>query len=106
MRNEWPGIGFEANDNWNSAIDTLTIQQGKSLDFARDDNGAKRNQNSAALLLFMRRTNPFEPLEPIEPAPPLSQTIKGRPAPRANPEPQKKQSTSGLLLLLYDFQLL
>ena len=28
--------------------------------------------DSAVLLLFMRRTNPFEPLEPIEPAEPLS----------------------------------
>ena len=35
----------------------------------------------------MRRTTPFEP---IEPAKPLSQTIKGCPAPWANPEPQKK----------------
>ena len=42
---------------------------------------------SAALLIFMRRTNPFEPFEPIEPAPPLSSPIKGRHAPRANPEP-------------------
>ena len=30
---------------------------------------AKRYQTSAALLIFMRRTTPFEPLEPIEPAP-------------------------------------
>ena len=30
------------------------------------------------------------PFEPIEPAEPLSQTIKGCPAPRANLEPQKK----------------
>ena len=35
----------------------------------------------------MRRTTPFEPIEPAEP---LLQTIKERPAPRANPEPQKK----------------
>ena len=32
-------------------------------------------------------TFPIEPIEPIEPAPPLSQTIKGHHAPRANPEP-------------------
>ena len=38
---------------------------------------AKRCQNSAALLIFMRRTNPFEPFEPIEPAEPLSRAIKG-----------------------------
>ena len=36
----------------------------------------------------MRRTIPAEPVEPIEriePAEPLSQIIKGRHAPRANP---------------------
>ena len=36
----------------------------------------------------MRRTIPveaIEPVEPIEPAEPLSQIIKGRHAPRANP---------------------
>ena len=48
------------------------------------DNGAKRYQNSAALLIFMRRTTPVEPLEPAEP---LSHAIKGRYAPWANPEP-------------------
>ena len=42
----------------------------------------------------MRRTTPFEPIEPTEP---LSQTIKGGLAPRANleplnPEPQKKNA--------------
>ena len=42
---------------------------------------------SAALLIFMRRTNPVEPVEPVEPSKPLSPVIKGRPAPRANPEP-------------------
>ena len=36
----------------------------------------------------MRRTNPFEPYEPVESAEPLSHVIKGRPAPRANPEPR------------------
>ena len=38
----------------------------------------------AALLYFMRRTTPVDPIEPAEP---LSPAIKGRPAPRANPEP-------------------
>ena len=47
---------------------------------------AKRCQNSAALLIFMRRTNPFEPFEPIEPAEPLSRAIKGGNATRADPE--------------------
>ena len=36
---------------------------------------------SAVLLIFMRRTNPFEPVEPTEPAEPLSHTIKGRKVP-------------------------
>ena len=39
--------------------------------------------NSAALLIFMRRTIPIEPIEPIEPAEPLSHAIKGQHAPRA-----------------------
>ena len=64
-----------------------TVLQGRSLGCARDDNGAKRYQNSAALLIFMRRTIPVEPLEPIEPAEPLSHAIKGRYASWANPEP-------------------
>ena len=38
---------------------------------------AKRYQNSAALLIFMRRTTPVEPSEPVEPAEPLSHAIKG-----------------------------
>ena len=66
----------------NSEIGTLTVLQGRSLGYARDD-GAKRYQNFAALLIFTRRTTPAEPFEPIEPAPPLSQTIKGRPEGRA-----------------------
>ena len=36
--------------------------------------------------IFMRRTTPVEPSEPVEPAEPLSLTIKGHPAPWANPE--------------------
>ena len=40
--------------------------------------------------IFMRRTNPFEPLEPAEP---LSHAIKGRSAPRANPEVDSLLST-------------
>ena len=34
----------------------------------------------------MRRTTPALPVESTEPAPPLSQTIEGQHAPRANPE--------------------
>ena len=65
----------------------LTVLQGESLDYARDDDGAKRYQNSAALHYFLRRTFPAEPVEPIEPAEPLSHTIKGQHAPRATPDP-------------------
>ena len=36
---------------------------------------AKRYQNSAALLIFMRRTTPVEPFEPIEPVEPLEPVI-------------------------------
>ena len=50
----------------NSAIGTLTVLQGRSLGYARDD-GAKRYQNFAALLIFMRRTTPALPIEPAEP---------------------------------------
>ena len=34
----------------------LTVLQERSLGYARDDDGAKRYLNSAALLIFMRRT--------------------------------------------------
>ena len=56
----------------NSAIGTLTVLQGRSLGYARDD-GAKRYQNFAALLIFMRYTTPALPIEPAEP---LSNAIK------------------------------
>ena len=54
----------------NSAIGTLTVLQGRSLGYARDD-GAKRYQNFAALLIYTI------PALPIEPAEPLSNAIKG-----------------------------
>ena len=57
----------------NSAIGTLTVLRGRSLGYARD-NGAKRYQNFAALLIFMRRATPALPIEPAEP---LSNAIKG-----------------------------
>ena len=57
----------------NSAIGTLTVLQGRSLGYARDD-GEKRYQNFAALLIFMRRTTPALPIEPAEP---LLNAIKG-----------------------------
>ena len=66
----------------NSAIGTLTVLQGRSLGYARDD-GAKRYQNFAALLIFMRYTTPALPIEPDEP---LSRTIKGQHATRAKVE--------------------
>ena len=59
----------------------LTVLQGGYLDYARDDDGAKRYQNSAALHYFLRRTFPAEPIEP------LSHAIKGQHAPRATPDP-------------------
>ena len=65
----------------------LTVLQGGSLDYARDDDGAKRYQNSAALHYFLRRTFPPALVEPIEPAEPLSHAIKGQHAPRATPDP-------------------
>ena len=65
----------------------LTVLQGGSLDYARDDDGAKRYQNSAALHYFLRRTFPAEAVEPIEPAEPLSHAIKGQHAPRSTPDP-------------------
>ena len=45
----------------------MSVLQGGSLDYARDDNGAKRYQNSAALLIFMRRTTPLNPLNLLNP---------------------------------------
>ena len=59
----------------NSEIGTLTVLQGRSLGYARDD-GVKRYQNFAALLIFMRRTIPALPIEPPEP---LLHAIKGNP---------------------------
>ena len=47
----------------------------------------------------MRRTDPFEPFEPVEPveptepAEPLLHVIKGRYAPRANPNPSHQSLT-------------
>ena len=48
----------------------------------------------AALLIFMRRTSPFEPLEPIEPAPPLSNVIKGQHAHGLSPNLYIQQKES------------
>ena len=58
------------------------------------DDGAKRYQNSAALLIFMRRTFPAEPVEPTEPAEPLSHAITGRHVQRANFESNTKTPSS------------
>ena len=49
--------------------------------YARNDDGAKRYQNAAALHHFC--TDPFEPAEPAEL---LSNAIKGQHAHGANPE--------------------
>ena len=45
-------LGFEASGDRNSANGTLTILQERSLGYARDDDGAKRYQSSAALPYF------------------------------------------------------
>jgi hypothetical protein len=55
----------------------MSVLPYRFLGYARNDDGAKRYQNSAAPHYFLRCTNPFEPVEPIEPAEPLSFTIKG-----------------------------
>ena len=47
----------------------MSVLQYRFLGYARNDDSAKRYQNSAALHYYLRRTNPFEPVEPIEPAP-------------------------------------
>ena len=41
--------GLEASGDWSSAVTALTVLQGGSLGYARDDDDAKRYQNSAAL---------------------------------------------------------
>ena len=53
MTSDW---GLKANGDCNSAISELTVLQGRSLGCARDDDGAKRYQNSAALHYYLRRT--------------------------------------------------
>ena len=52
----------------------MSVLQYRFLGYARNDDSAKRYQNSAALHYYLRRTNPFEPIEPAES---LSFTIKG-----------------------------
>ena len=74
------------SDNERSAIEISRLRP--------SDDGAKRYQNSAALLIFMRRTTPVEPIEPIEPAEPLSHAIKGRHVSGANPLSISKQQTT------------
>ena len=52
----------------------MSVLQYRFLGYARNDDSAKRYQNSAALHYYLRRTNSFEPIEPAEL---LSFTIKG-----------------------------
>ena len=52
----------------------MSVLQYRFLGYARNDDSAKRYQNSAAPHYFLRCTNPVEPVEPAEP---LSFTIKG-----------------------------
>ena len=44
----------------------MSVLQYRFLGYARNDDSAKRYQNSAALHYDLRRTNPFEPFEPVE----------------------------------------
>ena len=66
-------------------IKAMSVLQYRFLGYARNDDSAKRYQNSAALHYYLRRTNPFEAVEPTEPAL-LFRSIKGQHAPWANPE--------------------
>ena len=50
----------------------MSVLQYRFLGYARNDDSAKRYQNSAALHYYLQRTNPFEPVEPTEPAESLS----------------------------------
>ena len=50
----------------------MNVLQYRFLGYARNDDSAKRYQNSAALHYYLRRTNPFEFVEPTEPAESLS----------------------------------
>ena len=50
----------------------MSVLPYRFLGYARNDDSAKRYQNSAALHYYLRRTNPFEPVEPTEPAESLS----------------------------------
>ena len=52
----------------------MSVLQYRFLGYARNDDSAKRYQNSVALHYYLRRTNLFEPIEPAEL---LSFTIKG-----------------------------
>ena len=55
------------------------------LGYARDDDGAKRCQNSAALSMIMRRTAPAEPAEPAEPVEPVPSLSQGAARPVDEP---------------------
>ena len=77
-KNRWPGAASHV---------AMSVLQGGSLDYARDDDSAKRYQNSAALHYFCAvppfRISHFEFLIQAK----LSFTIKWQHAPRANPIP-------------------
>ena len=75
-KTRWPGAASHV---------AMSVLQGGSLDYARDDDSAKRYQNSAALHYFCAvppfRISHFEFLIQAK----LSFTIKWQHAPRANP---------------------
>ncbi len=70
----------------NSASSRQSIPCPSGTPFFKGGRALRLFQYSAALLIFMRRTDFLEPFEPIEPDEPLSRAIKGRPAPQAYPE--------------------
>ena len=68
-----------------SAYVILTVVPWRPLGCARDDDGAKRCQNSAALSMIMRRTAPAEPAEPAEPVEPVPSLSQGAARPVDEP---------------------
>ncbi|MDD7325098.1 MAG: hypothetical protein PUG62_03255, partial [Dialister sp.] len=80
----WLGIGRQVDIRLSRIVIESVVE--KSLSFAvyRSVIGKPKRETcspgtfraspylySAALLIFMRRTNPFEPLEPVEPIDPI-----------------------------------
>ena len=75
--------GLESSD---SRI-VISSEALKSLSFAFKWSMSGTPKREACYLNNLRALPPVETSEPVEPASPLSQTIKGRHTPQANPEP-------------------